>query len=419
MLSINKTIFTGFAPNLTKTDLYIALGFFLLPWQWFSIKNGSYADRAEKALARYFNIESAFVFDSGRSALQHALTALGIKPGDKVLVQAYTCVVVINAIKHAGGIPVYVDINDDFNMNHEDLTKKAVGTKILIIQHTFGTPADMERLLKIAKEYDLKTIEDCAHSMGVKYNGKLTGTFADIGMLSFGSDKVISCVRGGALITNKVELATRIKKIQNNLSEPSLLRTLQHLAHIPVFALGKTLYGVFVGKAIFIITKKLNIVNKIIYPQEKLCIVIDKDMTYLANSLAKILCVQITNIDKTNAHRKKIAQLYRQHITSNSIKHPPHSDTSIFLRYTILTKNPKGLHTYMKKHNVILGNWYDSVVAPKDIDMTCTDYTEGTCTNAEKLALQSVNLPTNRFVREKDAQKIIELINNWHEDRVY
>lgn len=419
IISMNKTIFTGFAPNITKTDLYIALGFLLLPWKWLFIKDGLYVRQAEKMLQTYFDIKHAFVFDSGRSALQRALIAFDIKQGDKVLVQAYTCVVVINAIKHAGGIPVYIDINNDFNMNHKDLINKVVGAKILIIQHTFGTPADIEKLLKIAKEYDLKTIEDCAHSMGAKYKEKLAGAFADIGMLSFGSDKVISCVRGGALITNKAELAIKIKNIQDNLPEPSLVRALQHLVHIPIFAFSKALYGVFIGKVIFVITKKLNIVNKIIYPQEKRCIIMNEYPTRLANSLAKVLCAQITNIDKTNTHRKHIAQLYRQYITNSSIKHPPHSDTSIFLRYTILTKNPRGLHAYMKKHNVILGNWYDSVIAPKDIDMTCVNYTEGTCPNAEKLALESINLPTNRFVKQKDAQKIIKLINNWNESTIY
>lgn len=413
MLPINRTIFTGFAPNLTKADFYIALGFLLLPWKWLSIRNGCYVKLAEKALKEYFDIKNAFVFDSGRSALQHALTSLNIKHGDKVLVQAYTCIVVINAIKNAGGIPVYIDIADDFNMNYEDLANKANCAKILIIQHTFGAPADMEKILKIASKYNLRTIEDCAHSMGAKYNGILTGTIADIGMLSFGSDKVISCVRGGALITNNSELATEIKNIQDNLPKPTLIRTLQHVAHIPIFTISKPLYGIFIGKIIFVIAKKLNIINRIIYPQEKRCMIMDEYPARLANSLAKVLCSQINNIDKVNIHRKKIAQLYRQQITNDLVKHPPHSDSSIFLRYTILTKYPKKLHVYMKKHNVILGNWYDSVVAPIDINTSCINYIKGTCPNAEKMTLQSVNLPTNRFVGIKEAQKIIKLINNW------
>jgi dTDP-4-amino-4,6-dideoxygalactose transaminase len=415
-MKMNKTIFTGFAPNITKNDFYIALGFLLLPWKWFSIKSGHYTKQAEKMLQTYFDIKYAFVFDSGRTALQHALTALDINSGDKVLVQAYTCVVVINAIKHAGGVPVYVDINDDFNMNPEDLVNKASGAKVLIIQHTFGTPADMEELLKIARENNLKTIEDCAHSIGAKYDERLTGTLTDIGMLSFGSDKVISCVRGGALITNNTLLGDKIKNIQENLPKPKLIRTLQHLAHVPVFTIGKAFYGIFIGKVIFIIAMKLNIINKIIYPREKKCLVMNEYPSTLPNSLAKILCAQINNIDGVNTHRKEVAKSYKEQINNNLIKHPQYNGSSIFLRYTVLTEHPKKLHSYMKGYNIILGNWYDSVIAPNDIDAACTSYTKGTCLNAERLAARSINLPTNRFIGEKKMQKIIKLINNWNPD---
>ena len=103
-------------------------------------------------------------------------------------------------------------------MDPDDARKKITErTKALIIQHTFGTPADVESLAQLGKEKNVKIIEDCAHSLGVRHHGKLTGTFSDIGIFSFGSDKVVSCVRGGGVITSDDNLAAKLRAYQNAL----------------------------------------------------------------------------------------------------------------------------------------------------------------------------------------------------------
>ena len=129
----------------------------------------------KKKIQDFFNIKFCNVFDSGRSAIYFALKSLGAGDGVEVLVQAYTCVVVVNAINWTGAKPIYVDIGDDFNIEPADLIKKVTTkTKILIIQHTFGQPAKLDELLAITKQYNLKVIEDCAHSLGACCNNKLT-----------------------------------------------------------------------------------------------------------------------------------------------------------------------------------------------------------------------------------------------------
>lgn len=419
MAIFHKTIFTGFAPNLTARDAVISLSYLFLPWRWPFIIKGKFSALAEKKLQEYFNIKHAYVFDSGRSALYYALKALGAGEGDEVIVQAYTCVVVINAIKFTGAKPIFIDIRDDFNLDPAELENKITEkTKILIIQHTFGLPAQLNRLMEIAKKNNLKVIEDCAHSLGARYDGKLTGTFGHIGMLSFGSDKIISCARGGALITADDEIGNKIKALSAQLPPPKLLKILQHLMHFPIFYLTKPVYHLFIGKFILILAKKLNILNKIIYQQEKMGERVNFFPSSLASSLANILCRQINEIDMLNLHRRNISKIYQQKINNQHITLPWRDneinlETSACLRYPLLTKNPNKLLAYARKYGIILGDWYNQIIAPKDIAMDKTGYLLNQCPKAEKLAAQSINLPTDRQITDKQADKIIKIINSY------
>ncbi len=428
-----KTIFTGFAPNLTARDALTAWRFLYLPWNWSKWRNGPFVKLAEEKLKEYFNIKHAFVFDSGRSALYIALKALGIgssgdlsaEEADEVLVQAYTCVVVSNAILKTGAKPIYVDVDDQFNMSPDDLEKKITNkAKVLIIQHTFGRPAQLDKLLALAKQYNLKIIEDCAHSFGAKYNGQLTGTFGDIGMLSFGPDKILSCVRGGALITNNDELAAKIKNEQDKLHLPSLFKTKQHLLYNVFFFFNKPLYGWGIGKAVLYLAKKLRAISRIIYQKEKTGLPAGRhgcqaapEPYRLANCLAKMLIDQLAEVDEVNQHRQKITAIYDKLLKIKSPCLPAGrrqgEKDCIYLRYPFLVNQPKKLHQLAKQRGIILGNWYDSVIAPADIDLAATGYMIGSCPNAELLSSQSINLPTDRHITEKDAQKVAAVINQY------
>ncbi|MFZ2189686.1 MAG: DegT/DnrJ/EryC1/StrS aminotransferase family protein [Candidatus Magasanikiibacteriota bacterium] len=406
-----KFIFTGFAPNLTTEDVKTAGVFLFKPLSW---KKGEYTGKIEIWLQNYFSAKHSFAFDSGRTALFYVLKSLEIKQDDEVLVQAYTCMVVSNAIVWTGAKPIYIDIDSDFNMSTDDLQKKITPkAKILIIQHTFGKPANLEKLLVIAKQNNLKVIEDCAHSLGAKYNNKLLGTFGDIGMFSFGSDKIISCVRGGGLITNSEEIAKKIKDYQSRLPQSRLLKIKQHLCHYPIFFIGKKLYGIKIGKWLLGIAKKLNLINKIIYNQEKNGKQVLFYPSLLPNALAKILLNQTEKISEFNDHRQTIAKLYNDKINNSKIIKPVWTEESVWLRYNILVKNPIELQQLAKKQNIILGDWYRSPIAPTDIDITKSGYKTGDCPKAEELSAMSINLPTDTNITNMDAERIINLINQY------
>ncbi|MBU2542717.1 aminotransferase class I/II-fold pyridoxal phosphate-dependent enzyme [Patescibacteria group bacterium] len=419
-----KPIFTGFAPNLTWQDTKTASSFLFFPWKWCRLRKDGATQKVEAWLKKYFESKHSYTFDSGRTALHYALKACGIKGGDEVLVQSYTCMVVSNAITWTGAKPIYIDIKNDFNMDPDDLANKITDkSKVLIIQHTFGKSADLGKLVKIAHENNLKIIEDCAHSFGATYQGKKLGTFGDLAMFSFGSDKVVSCVRGGGVVTNNEVMAIRLREFQNHLPLSRHLKVIQHLFHYIAFTKGKSLYNLGVGKWILGLSKKLNIMNRVIYNPEKYGKQVLFYPSLLPNSLATILLKQLKTFENVNKHRQEIARLYNNKINTHrasvysdnkKMVKPAWSNDSVWLRYTLLVENPAKLHAQAKKQGIILGNWYNQAIAPKDIDLQKSGYIPGSCPNAEKLSSQSINLPTNRHITTKDAERIIKIVNHYY-----
>ncbi len=418
-------IFSGFSENLTKRDVKIAVKN-LFKFRNLFVNKKKYRLEAETKLKKYFNIENVFLVDSGRSGLYLALKVLGIKPGDYVGVQAFTCLVVINAIKKIGAKPLYIDINETFNLDLQDLEKKIKKNpiKVLLVQYTFGLPVKVDKIKQLAQKHNFKVIEDLAHAVGLKIDYKLTGTIFDIGVLSFGSDKIISCNRGGALITKNQDLGKKIKQIYNQLPETPWWVVRRHLYHYPIFYLGKKLYHWFgLGKFILYLARNLNLINYILRPEEKQNGILPKYFpAKLHNALAEILSEQISEIDKINQHRRELANFYLSSIYNPKIKiNIPKTNgflnRALFLRFPILVDRPDKMRRSAKKQHIILGDWYNQVVAPNTINMNLTDYQHGSCPHAEMYCRQIVNLPTHRNINLKQAQIIINFLNSYENNQ--
>ncbi len=415
MKFLKKPIFTGFMPNLLFKDVAIAMSF-VLPWKWNKLKTGTAVSELEQNLQNLFGVPSATTFDSGRSSLQIALEVLGVKSGDEVLVQAYTCCVVSNAIIWSGANPIYVDITDQFNMDADDFEKKITSkSKVLIIQHTFGIPADLSALMKIAQKHNLRVIEDCAHIMGGEYNGKMLGTSGDIGMLSFGTEKPISAGRGGALITSNKTLATAIREAQKRLPHPSTATILQQLLTFKLFFVSKPLYNIFIGKILLVIFKKIKLLSRIIEPSEKRGQAAQPYPTQFPNALAQIALHQLKHLSVFNKHRIHTSHTYLAKINNPQITIPEGLDGLPLLRLPLLVKNPRKLQQMAQKEGILLGDWYTTVIAPKDADMSKMGYVQGSCQNAEKLSAESLNLPTSVHITVKDQERILAIVNSYAE----
>ena len=162
----------------------------------------------ETLFSEYFDTRYAVVMNSATSCLHAAVVACGVKPGDEVLVTPYSFTSSATCILMNNSIPVFVDVDEnnfciDPNKIEEKITNK---TKAIIVVHLFGGAADMDKIMKIAKKYNLKVIEDCAQSIGATYKGKLLGTMGDCGVFSFVENKNITSGEGGMLITNNEEI---------------------------------------------------------------------------------------------------------------------------------------------------------------------------------------------------------------------
>ena len=165
-----------------------------------------------------FKVDNAISVNSWTSGLIAAVGALGIEPGDEVLVTPWTMCASAIAILHWNAIPVFVDIEaDTFCMDPTKIEAKiSERTKAILAVDIFGQSADMDPILAIAKKYGLKVISDCAQSPGAEYKGKLAGTMADVGGFSFNYHKHIHTGEGGMIVTNDAIVAEKCQLIRNH-----------------------------------------------------------------------------------------------------------------------------------------------------------------------------------------------------------
>lgn len=179
---------------------------------------GRHVRELEKRWADYHQVKHAISFNSATSALIAGIGALGILPGDEVLVIGYSMCISATAPLFFDAIPVFVDIEDDcFCMDPKSVEDRITPrTKAILPVDLFGQSTDMAALRKIADKHNLKILCDSSHVPGCPYNGGFAGTFGDIGVYSLNQHKIIHCGEGGIAVTNDDELATRLQLIRNH-----------------------------------------------------------------------------------------------------------------------------------------------------------------------------------------------------------
>jgi len=180
---------------------------------------GPEVEAFEREAADYLGVKHAVGLNSGTDALVIALRALDIGPGDEVITTPFSFFATAESISMVGAKPVFVDIDEHtFNLN-PDLIEAAINerTKAIIPVHLFGLPADMLRIVDIAKKHKLKVIEDAAQSFGATVDGKQTGSIGDVGTFSFYPTKNLGALGdGGLLTTNSDEVAELAKMLRNH-----------------------------------------------------------------------------------------------------------------------------------------------------------------------------------------------------------
>lgn len=172
----------------------------------------------ERRFAEYHGVKFAVAFNSATAALHAAVVAVGVRPGEEVIVPPYsftstaTCALMHNAV------PVFADVQEDIYCLDPAAVARVISplSKALITVHLFGHPADMDGLMAVAREYNLKVIEDCAQAPAARYKKRLVGTIGDCGVFSFTESKHITTGEGGMLITDDLAIAEAARMVRNH-----------------------------------------------------------------------------------------------------------------------------------------------------------------------------------------------------------
>lgn len=179
---------------------------------------GKNVQELEKRWAEYHQVKYAVSFNSATSALIASIGALGILPGDEVLVIGYSMCVSATAPLFYDAIPVFVDLEEDYYcMDPKKIEDKITSrTRAILPVDLFGQSSDMIEINKIAKKHNLKVLNDASHVPGAKYLDGYAGTYGDIGVFSLNQHKIIHCGEGGIAVTNDEELALKLQLIRNH-----------------------------------------------------------------------------------------------------------------------------------------------------------------------------------------------------------
>ena len=421
-----KPISISLSPNVEKDDVRLALSLILRPWFW---KKGKNIKELEERFKKYLGVKYAFSFNSGRSSLFAILKSLNLEEGSKVFLQAFTCNAVPNPILWAGLNPIYVDCSkEDFNIDIISL-KKSISenpdAKILVLQHTFGQPADLDEVMSIVRQNNLTLIEDCAHSLGAEFDGKKVGTFGKASFFSFSRDKIISSVYGGMAVTNDDVLAAELEKEQKEFGQPKMFWIFQQILH-PIL-LSYVILPVYnfldLGKVFLVASQWLHILSKAVSWQEKRGEKPDYFPRALPNALSAMALNQFNKLEKFNNHRQKMADYYFEALKNTSFVLPKKYEgasasgkamaarRNVFLRFTVEHKDANGIiYEAWHKRNILLGDWYTTPIAPFDTKIEEIKYLSGSCRNAEDLSKITLNLPTHINISQEDAEKIVDFL---------
>jgi perosamine synthetase len=179
---------------------------------------GEYVTRFEKMFARFCGTSYALATCNGTTALHLAMVSLGIGEGDEVIIPDLTFVASANAITYCGARPVFVDVDPttwtiDPSKIEQKISKR---TKAIMVVHLYGHPCDMDKIMRIARKYRLKVIEDAAEAHGAEYKGKRVGGIGDIGAFSFYGNKIITTGEGGMVTTNKRYLYEKMRLLRDH-----------------------------------------------------------------------------------------------------------------------------------------------------------------------------------------------------------
>lgn len=390
-------------------DVLAAVGYLAHPAR---LVDGPAIAAYERAFARRVGVRFGISFAAGRVGLFGILHALGIGAGDEVLLQVPTHIVVPNAIRYAGAAPVYVDCElDSYNMDLADAERRITPrTRAIVLQHTFGIPADLDAVLDLARRNGLLVIEDCVHALGARYAGRPVGSFGCAAFFSSEETKTISTTMGGMVVTDDHALATRLRAFQQACAPPPMGLTARYVLKLAA-------YHVLTQPRLHRYTRALYEAAGRRHPLPRPTAATElrggRPAGYarrFSNAQAALGLRQLARLDANLAHRRMLADHYCRRLQACGLPVPVHPTPAepAFVRYPMWVPDRAAAARAAAPH-AVLGTWFTSVLEEAE-SPAAGAYRSGTCPRAEAAARHLVNLPTHPRVTVADADAIVAAV---------
>ena len=390
----------------TAGDAAAALALLARPGR---LQDGPAIDAYERAFAGRVGVRHGVGFNSARVGLLALLEALGIGEGDEVLVQVPTHIVVANAIVRAGARPVYVDcLPGNWNIDLADAERRVTPrTRALVLQHTFGIPADLDGASELARRNDLVILEDCVHALGATWRGRPVGGIGRAGFFSTEETKMISSTMGGMVVTDDDALAAQVAAARDRLPFPSRSLAARYLIKLVA-------YWALTEPRVHAVARALYEASGNRQPlptptdAEELAGGWPADIELrLSNAQAAAALRQLGRLDENLAHRRALAARYAERLAERGLTPPaiPDGAEPSWVRYPFEVPDRDATEEALHG-DVVLGTWFTSVLEEAD-SPAAGAYPDGSCPVAERAARHLVNLPTHGRVIPADADRMV------------
>lgn len=373
-----------------------------------TLVEGSAIPAFESAFATVVGSAHAVSFAAGRVGLYAILRCLGIGPGDDVLLQVPTHIVVPNAIRFAGARPVYVDCDlGTYNIDLEQAQSRITPrSKALLVQHTFGIPVDMNAASELARRHGLMLIEDCVHALGSRSGERPVGTFGRAAFFSTEETKTISTTMGGMVTTDDAELAERLMAFQRTCLPAHASQTARYLVKLIAYYLLTEPHIHVAARSAYELAGRRHPLPRPTEEPELRGARPPGFARRLSNGQAAVGLTQLQGLADNLAHRRRIADRYRLLLAPHGFRlpEPPDGADAVYVRYPVWVGDRPATEAAMTRR-LVLGTWFTSVLE-EAVDPRYGAYVKGSCPRAEEAAQHLVNLPTHPRVSLRDADEI-------------
>lgn len=368
----------------------------------------------EKSFADLVGASAARATSLGRQALVLLLKAVGVQQGDRVGVCAFTCLSVIEAVKVAGGVPVYLDVDECLCIDPESIRRQEKNSlKVVILQHTFGNPGKLDQLLESCKEINAIVIEDCAHALGCCWNGKPLGRFGVGAIYSFQWGKPYTTGEGGMLTVNSEPLLRKIDAWINEYSvQPSLGRDV-------LYEIQRMFFGLLNGTWL---ERELRRLYKQMLKKDKNYKISKEGDNWILRKgyiqrpgrlTVRAGMKQIKKWPNNMERRRQNTAVIENELQKHHLQCWPRQQEAdvTYLRYPIWVSSKERLLSKASKLSLDLAGWYFSPVHPLcNKDLNQMGYFMGMASNAERAIKSVVHMPTGKGMTPKTLSAIIQLL---------